>query len=496
MIGSFASASVSETTLANGEVVATWIGSNNSAHAAILNPDGSIAKSDFVIAVNNAAQPQVSALSGGGFVVTWTDSSGTLDSSGTGVVGELFNSAGTATSAPFLVNTATAGNQQNGGVAELANGGFVSTWLDLQTNQFDAQIFNSTGGKVGGVIAVGTAGASSTPPYVAALGDGDFVVAWEDPNGVQAHAQVFNPNGTPNGVEVTTDGVVSGVTPKGASDFVLSFSSTNPVIAATAKIFSATDDLDHSELAQNPTTGQLDFLSLTGANLTSSFLTSAGYWPVVAEGSLGGNGQPVDLVTQQNGQIDLLYMEGTQVVGSNLLGGTYWDVKGSGIFPQTAGVNFNNGAPTGNDPVLVTQNKATGQIDLLGFNPGGSQLQSSWLFNGSYDPVVGVGDFFGNGGTQIATQNSAGQIDILSFNGTNLATSSLIPGTYWPVKGTTDLNGDGFADLITQSPTTGQVEDLLLNGHQVIGTQLENAPSLAGLNLVNGSQAADQFWHV
>jgi hypothetical protein len=489
-------------TLANGNVVVVANGdSNNNVHAVILDPSGNVIKSDFAISASAGGYQgsEVSALSDGGFVVTWIDNSHALgDNSGTGIAAQIFDSTGTATSAPFLVNSATAGFQYNGGVGALANGGFVSTWFDSATHLVDAQMFDAAGGRVGGVISAGASSEFSMSPYVATLGDGDFVIAWND--GPRAHAQVFHPDGSPNGTETTTARYVSGVAPKGESDFVMSFGGINEIRTAKAQILSTTNDDAHSELVQNPSTGQLDFLDLTGAALTRSFLTSIGYWPVVAEGDFNGDGQS-DLVTQLDGHVDFVYLQGQQVVGSYLESDVYWDVKGSGHFPQMVQNQGPPGPiipnPSGFDPVLVTQSSSTGQIDLVALpsTPSNPYPQSSLLLNGNYEPVVGVGDFYGDGGTEIATQNSAGQIDLLSFSGANLVGSNLLLGNYWPVKGVADVNHDGLADLITQSPTTGQIDYLMLNGYGLIGSLLENT-ALPGLNVVNGTQTADQFWNL
>ena len=76
---------------------------------------------------------QITALSNGGFVVTWQDHSlgvggATGDSSDFAVKAQVFAADGTRVGSELLVNTATAGDQQLPQITALSNGGFVVTW--------------------------------------------------------------------------------------------------------------------------------------------------------------------------------------------------------------------------------------------------------------------------------------------------------------------------------------------------------------------------------
>ena len=95
------------------------------------------------ILVNTATQfdqlaPQITALSNGGFVVTWTDQSfgvggATGDSNQFAVKAQVFAANGTRVGSEFLVNTATASDQDSSQITVLSNGGFVVTWEDGST---------------------------------------------------------------------------------------------------------------------------------------------------------------------------------------------------------------------------------------------------------------------------------------------------------------------------------------------------------------------------
>lgn len=69
----------------------------------------------------------VAALSDGGFVLTWQGG----DDDGNGVYGRRFGADGSALDPhEFAVNQHRAGDQSGADVSALANGGFVSTWID------------------------------------------------------------------------------------------------------------------------------------------------------------------------------------------------------------------------------------------------------------------------------------------------------------------------------------------------------------------------------
>ena len=80
--------------------------------------------------------PQITALANGGFVITWIDLSrgvggATGDTSESAVKAQVFTSTGAAVGGEILVNTATAGPQDPQEITALSNGGFVVTWRDL-----------------------------------------------------------------------------------------------------------------------------------------------------------------------------------------------------------------------------------------------------------------------------------------------------------------------------------------------------------------------------
>ncbi len=189
--------------------------------------------------IGNQFNPSASSLSNGGFVVAWVDDSGE-DGSSYGVFGQIFNATGAKVSGEFLVNTYTTGIQANPSVSSLSNGGFVIAWED--DNGLDgngagvfAQIFNATGAKVGGEFQVNTFTIGGQGgPSVSSLINGDFVVAWtdtygEDGFGYGVFGQRFSATGAKAGSEfqVNTYTIGSQVSPSVSSlsngDFVIAW---------------------------------------------------------------------------------------------------------------------------------------------------------------------------------------------------------------------------------------------------------------------------------
>src|SRR5437868_3637578 len=86
--------------------------------------------------VGDQMKPQITALSNGGFVVTWKDLSHGVggaggDATGNAVKAQVFAAGGTPVGTEILVNTATANDQDSAQVTALSNGGFVVAWNDI-----------------------------------------------------------------------------------------------------------------------------------------------------------------------------------------------------------------------------------------------------------------------------------------------------------------------------------------------------------------------------
>jgi hypothetical protein len=153
------------------------------------------------------AEPSITKLADGRFVVMWMDASQTLGDNDIAVHGQVFNADGSKAGTEFLVNSTKAGEQRFPAITGLANGDFVATWTDDSANQTDIyrQIFNPDGSRQGGEVRVHTANsADQYTPDIAALSGGGFVVTWAgaSASGNDIYLQVHSADGTKVGGEV------------------------------------------------------------------------------------------------------------------------------------------------------------------------------------------------------------------------------------------------------------------------------------------------------
>jgi hypothetical protein len=251
--------------LENGNVVVVWrdiqVGTtaNQFLRAQIFEPDGHLVGVELTIAATSGVEPSVTALPGGGFVVTWDGLSGIkaqmFDSGGVATSGVLsvagpptsnsydrpdvaalddggfaivwhdertsggdvsrsgvwvraFDASGTALP-ETLVNVSTAGNQADSSISALPGGGYIVTWTDRgapgsgEPWLIKARFIDSSGVAASGewVVNSTTAGVSSVESSVTVLANGNIAIAYYESS--YQHVRIFDPAGNPVGIEVT-----------------------------------------------------------------------------------------------------------------------------------------------------------------------------------------------------------------------------------------------------------------------------------------------------
>ncbi len=146
--------------------------------------DGTALGTEFLVNSMTAGQqeqPSVAMEDDGDFVIAW--SSNPLDGNSFGVAARRFDSNGTALAAELQVNSYTTGVQRIPAIAVDAEGDFVIVWnSDGQDGYFEGvfgQRFDSAGAKLGGEFQVPTYTAFREVSAVVAMRDnGGFAVAW------------------------------------------------------------------------------------------------------------------------------------------------------------------------------------------------------------------------------------------------------------------------------------------------------------------------------
>jgi hypothetical protein len=168
--------------------------------AQVYAADGSRIGSELLVntaTANNQNQEQITALSNGGFVVTWIDNSAgvggaTGDTSSSAIKAQVYAADGSRIGTELLVNTATAGAQNAEQITALSNGGFVVTWIDASagvggatgdtsSSAVKAQVYAADGSRIGSELLVNTATNSlQITEHITALSNGGFVMTWTD----------------------------------------------------------------------------------------------------------------------------------------------------------------------------------------------------------------------------------------------------------------------------------------------------------------------------
>jgi Ca2+-binding RTX toxin-like protein len=266
------------TALANGGFVVTWADESLGVDGATGDSSGRAVKAQLFAAdgaevgseirVNTATEndqdvPLITALANGGFVVTWVDGSegnggATGDDSDSAIKAQVFDADGNETGLEILVNTATESFQHSQKIAELANGGFVMTWMDFGEggggHAVKAQVFTAGGAKVGSEILVGAiADPVWSHPQITTLPNGGFVVTWHDGNvnGIgeldgDVKAQMFAATGARVGGQISvntgTSGAQSGqqIVPLLNGGFVITWNNDGGMGDINAQAFTAT----------------------------------------------------------------------------------------------------------------------------------------------------------------------------------------------------------------------------------------------------------------
>jgi hypothetical protein len=126
--------SPSITSLSNGGFVVVWDsdgqdGDSYGVYGQRFNSNGNKVGSEFQVntwTTNDQGNPSITSLPNGGFVVVWYSNG--QDGSGWGVYGQRFDSNGNKVGSEFQVNTWTTDYQAQPSITSLSNGGFVVVW--------------------------------------------------------------------------------------------------------------------------------------------------------------------------------------------------------------------------------------------------------------------------------------------------------------------------------------------------------------------------------
>lgn len=202
--------------LAGGGFVVTWTsggqdGDRGGIYARLFDALGSAVGADVLVnetTVGEQRDSSVAQLGGGGYVICWTSQG--EDGSGEGVYLRAYAADGLAVTGAVLANTRTAGDQLSPDVTALAGGGFLITWASYSQDGSGygiyAQRFDDTASLQGSEFRVNTRlSLSQYDPAVAGLATGGAVVVWvsqnQDGSRTGIYAQLLDNSGAPVGSE-------------------------------------------------------------------------------------------------------------------------------------------------------------------------------------------------------------------------------------------------------------------------------------------------------
>jgi hypothetical protein len=172
-----------------------------------------------VNALTTDSQPDasVTALSDGGFVVSWTSSQ--ADGSSLGIMSRRYDADGIALADESLVNSYTTASQANAATTQLSDGGWIIAWTsdgqDGDSTGIYQQRYNEDGAKHGAETRVNSFTSSyQGDPAIAALADGGWIIAWvsdgQDGDGNGIYMQRFDADGGTVGDEALVNTTVTG----------------------------------------------------------------------------------------------------------------------------------------------------------------------------------------------------------------------------------------------------------------------------------------------
>jgi len=339
------------------------------------------------ITAGGQSASSITPLAGGGFVVTWTDSSGALGDSDRSIAAQMFDANGNPVGDEFLVNTQTTGAQVFPIITALPGGGFVICWLDENgpagsNYALKAQIFDANGDPVGSEFLVNSVAPFIGPAAIASLPGGGFVITWTDidptfgDTDASVHAQIFDANGAKVGSEflVNTKTVDAqggpSVTTLSNGDFVITWTDNTADgsgYGVKAQLFDSSGAKIGSEFLVNTTIDNWQ----TGATVTA--LPGGGFVVTWTDFSgLGGDSSGTSIKAQ------LFTADGTKI-GTEFLVNT--NVIGNQTFPVVMAL------PNGG--FIVTwqtegiQPDATNRTDIEAqlFDSSGHKIGSEFLVN-------------------------------------------------------------------------------------------------------------------
>lgn len=393
------------TGLANGGFVVTWqdglassngsgsgtLGDNSfsSIKAQIYAADGTEVGSEFLVntqTTGGQANPTITSLSTGGFVVTWQDQ----NSNSGDIKAQVYTANGTPSGSELTINSVTALNQNGPTITALSGGGFVAAWTSSASSgapDIKAQVYNSVGLKVGSELLVNTTSINydQERASISTLSNGDFVVTWNDfrTGNWEVRGQVFHPTGS-GAAKVGSEFIVdtafynsrmtAGVTGLTNGNFIVSYEDTGGEIKS--QLFSAGGiKIGTAFVVNTNTSGNQGFPSVTA-------LTTGGFVVTWSDEGSPSDGSSSSIKAQVYGA------DGLKVGGEYLINS---QPSSNQLYPTVAGLANGGFVVTWQDFSHALGDTAAYSISAQVFNLSNAPTAPAIVsITDDVGPVVGV----------------------------------------------------------------------------------------------------------
>jgi hypothetical protein len=212
-------------TLSSGDFAITWVDPSHLADsgqladpsvtaikARVFHADGTPVTGELSVntsTLNSQFDPSIAADNNGNFVIAWTDASGNLDTSVTGIVAQAFSGAGDKIGSEFLVNQATSGTQNHVDLSSRADGSILAVFQDNSAQVQGAQTPDTSGfGIQADVLRIDLGSAPPPTTHVisqvfrffdSATGDHFYTLSAAEANQIRTTLPTFHDEGSPWG---------------------------------------------------------------------------------------------------------------------------------------------------------------------------------------------------------------------------------------------------------------------------------------------------------
>ncbi len=441
---------------------------------------------------------RVAALDDHRYVIVYSDD--------TNVFGKIYDTSGSGSlSAEFEIDL-PGGAEGNPAVASTADGGFIVSWTRLSGGDDDilARRFNSDGQPMGQQFTVNRLTDNSQIASTITVSGVNAFFGWndaaprpEDPDPIGVRGQVmtlttppdFNDNGISDIFWRNTSGALfswdmdkSGVINSGLN---VTFNGVQIKPDASFSIAAISDfNADgRADILWRNTSGFTALWTMNGSVIqSSSFLTFNGVavnpdpsFSVAGVGDFDFDGKSDILWRSTSGALIMWTMDGPVIASSSFVtfGGT--PVNPDASF-SVAGIGDFNG--DGKSDILWRS--TSGEVALWQMNGSVISGSADTTFNGAAVrpdasfSIAAIGDFNADGDADILWRNTSGLLIEWLMNGATIVSSGVVssngaqvgPDASWHVVEIGDFNGDARTDMLWRS-NSGALAEWLMNGTAV-----------------------------